>query len=254
MSHVLAIIPARFASTRLPGKPLALIQGEPMIWHVYSQAAKALGPDNVLVATDHRSILQAVTLRGGNALITSPDLDCGTARCAEALRISGLNPDLVINLQADEPLINPADILKLVRCFDDPLVDIATLARPFNPTEGFDSLFSPDNPKVVFDDSMNALYFSRSIIPYVRDVDWQQWIHSASFHIHVGSYAFRPHVLRRVAALPPSSLEKAEKLEQLRWLQAGLRIRIALTQSHCISIDTPDDLEIVRRIFNSNHT
>ena len=243
---VIAIIPARYGSTRFAGKPLAMIAGEPMIWHVYRRAALALGEQNVWVATDDNRILEAITTRGGNALISSRPVDCGTDRCADALDQLPRRPDIVVNLQGDEPLIDPADINLLVNAMSDKSVDIATLARRFHPTEGFEALFDPGTPKVTFDSRHNALYFSRSIIPYVRDHDWKQWTTSADFHIHVGTYAFRTDVLSAIASLPPSPLEQAEKLEQLRWLEAGYRIRVALTANHSISVDTPDDIKRIQ--------
>ncbi len=240
---IIGIIPARYGSTRFPGKPLADIDGKPMVMHVYERAAEALGADAVFVATDDSRIIYAVESRGGRAVMTSGKVANGTARCADAIRQLGVTPDIIVNIQGDEPRIDPADIRKVAECFKDPAVNIATLARKFKAEEGFDTLFSPDNPKVVTDINGDALYFSRSIIPYVRDVVWKEWPESAPFLMHVGTYGFRREVLERIVTLPESSAERAEKLEQLRWLQAGYRIRIALTDNHPISIDTPADLE-----------
>ncbi|MCM1348429.1 MAG: 3-deoxy-manno-octulosonate cytidylyltransferase [Firmicutes bacterium] len=251
MSRTIAIIPARYASTRFPGKPLAEIGGEPMVWHVYRQAEKALGSGNVYVATDNNEIYQAVTQRGGQCVITDAEVNCGTARCAKALDMIGRDAKMVINVQGDEPLIDPADILKVKECFDSPDVRIATLARKFNPADGFEALFNPSNPKVVMDCNNNALLFSRSIIPYVRSVPWQQWLDKATFHIHVGTYGFLSDTLREVAALPPSDLEQTESLEQLRWLQAGYKIKVAITENKPISVDTPADLDEARKMFEN---
>jgi len=248
-TDVLAVIPARYGSTRFPGKPLALIKGEPMIWHVYKRAVQAVGAGNVAVATDDDRIYRAVTSRGGHAVMSSAGIDCGTSRCADALTKLDRTPRVVINLQGDEPLIDPADIHRLVTCMEDESVEIATLARVFNPSEGFDTLFNPNNPKVTMDSQGYALYFSRSIIPYVRDHEWREWINATTFHIHVGTYAFRPQTLMNLVALPPSPLEQAEKLEQLRWLEAGYKIKIAITRNCPVSIDTPRDLQQLSAII-----
>lgn len=243
MNSIAGIIPARYGSTRFPGKPLADINGRPMVMHVYERAVRALGADAVYVATDDTRILNAVERLGGHAVMTSGEVANGTARCADAIRRLGIEPDIVINIQGDEPLIDPEDIRKVAACFSDPSVNIATLARKFRPEEGFDTIFSPDNPKVVTDVNGDAMYFSRSIIPYVRDVNWQRWPESAPFLLHVGTYGFRRETLERIVTLPEAAAERAEKLEQLRWLHAGYRIRIALTENRPVSIDTPADLE-----------
>lgn len=247
--ETIAIIPARYGSSRFPGKPLADIGGEPMVWRVYRRVAEALGRENVYVATDHQAISEAVSSRGGNAVITEGEISCGTARCAVALDLIGRSPDIVINVQGDEPFISGSHIRLLSDCFADSTVEIATLARRFNPEEGFDALFSPDSPKVVMDAEGNALYFSRSIVPYVRDADWKEWMQAAEFFLHVGTYAFRPATLRRIAALPECALEHAERLEQLRWLHAGCRIRVALTSEPLLSVDTEADLEAAKRLL-----
>ena len=173
--NTIGIIPARFSSTRLPGKPLEMIGPDPMVWHVYRNASLALG-NNVWVATDDRRIFETVTGLGGRAVMTSTDCPNGTARCLEAIRNLGLTPDIVVNIQGDEPFMPASDISRLVDAFRDPEVEIATLARRFDPADGFEALFSPDTPKVTFTKQGRALYFSRSIIPYVRDAKWQQWL------------------------------------------------------------------------------
>lgn len=244
------IIPARFASTRLPGKVLADIGGIPMIERVCRRAAPAV--DRLIVAADDIRIVRAVEAFGRHAVLTSPDAPNGTARCAEALALINDDADIIVNIQADEPFIDPADITAAVSCFSDPTVDIVTLARRFGPGEDISELLSPDNPKVVMDSRMNALYFSRAALPFVRDVAVEQWPAAASLHLHVGLYAFRRSLLPDIAALPSCPLEKAERLEQLRWLAAGYRIRIAMTESRTISVDTPADLENARR-FASAH-
>lgn len=220
-----------------------------MVCHVYERAARAF-PDKIWVATDDIRIYDAVKSSGGQAVMTSAECPNGTARCLEAIDRLGLSPDIVVNIQGDEPFINPADIKLLISRFRNPVTEIATLARRFDPSEGFDALFCPDNPKVTFTGDGRALYFSRSIIPYVRDSKWQEWITATDFHIHIGMYAFRLEALRKAASLQESSLEHAERLEQLRWLEAGMNIDIAVTQSHSQSVDTPADLEKARKVFN----
>lgn len=238
----LGIIPARYASSRFPGKPLADIGGMTMIERVYRQASKAL--DSVIVATDDSRIYDEVKRFGGEVVMTSEAHRSGTDRCYEAYVKSGSDADVVINIQGDEPFIDPTQIEAVMQCFvDEPTTPIATLVRRFDPALGWDALFNPNTPKVVLDNDGNALYFSRSIIPYVRGHEWTEWIDSAVFHTHVGLYAYRADVLGEITSLPQSPLELAESLEQLRWLQNGYRIATALTTSPTIGIDTPADLE-----------
>lgn len=238
----IGIIPARYASSRFPGKPLADIGGMTMIERVYRQASKAL--DSVMVATDDSRIYDEVKRFGGEVVMTSEAHRSGTDRCYEAYVKSGSDADVVINIQGDEPFIDPAQIEAVMQCFvDEPTTPIATLVRRFDPALGWNALFNPNTPKVVLDNDGNALYFSRSIIPYVRGHEWTEWIDSAVFHTHVGLYAYRADVLGEITSLPQSSLELAESLEQLRWLQNGYRIATALTTSPTIGIDTPADLE-----------
>lgn len=245
----IAVIPARYNSTRLPGKPLADLCGHPVVWHVFSRAAEALGHENVYVATDSPLIIDAVRSRGGNALLVDTPCSCGTERCAKALALTGRSPQVVVNVQGDEPFIDPADISRLVECFTDPTIKIATLARTFDPAEGFDALFDPASAKVVLDNNSNAIYFSRSIIPYVRGKEWTEWIHSAKFHIHIGTYAFTPASLRKAIGLPVSPLETAEQLEQLRWIANGMKIKVVTTTNHTVGIDTPADLDSARQLM-----
>lgn len=245
----IGIIPARYASTRFPGKPLADIGGMTMIERVCRQASKALS--EVIVATDDIRIADTVAAFGGRAVMTSPDHRSGTDRCYEAYCLSGSDADVVINIQGDEPFIAPSQIEALKGCFDIPGTRLATLVRRFDPAAGWDALFNPNTPKVVLDDSMHALYFSRSIIPYVRNRPWQEWIDSAVFHTHVGLYGYRADTLAEIVRLPQSPLELAESLEQLRWLQAGYSIRAALTDAPTIGIDTPADLEAAVEYLNT---
>ncbi len=243
------LIPARYASSRFPGKPLADIGGMTMIERVYRQASKAL--DTVAVATDDERIAQAVKAFGGNVVMTSDQHRSGTDRICEAYHNLGLTADVVINIQGDEPFIDPRQIRSLMECFDDPSTDIATLARVYDKSKGFEGLFDPNLVKLVRDDNGNALYFSRSIVPYVRSWEWKEWLDHATFLTHVGMYAYRADVLERITRLPQSSLELAESLEQLRWLQNGYRIRVAITDVPTIGIDTPEDLENARQLVRN---
>jgi 3-deoxy-manno-octulosonate cytidylyltransferase (CMP-KDO synthetase) len=237
----IGIIPARFASTRFPGKPLALIQGKPMIRHVYEQASKAL--DSVYVATDDERIFSAVEGFGGKAVMTSESHTSGTDRCAEAVLLvekqTGTAFDVVLNIQGDEPFIQPEQIRALMDCFLDASTQIATLVKP---TSDATEIADPNRPKVVVTASKQALYFSRSAIPFVRGRQLQDWPAAASFFLHIGLYAFRKAVLNEITRLPQSMLEKAESLEQLRWLENGYRITVRETDYRGFGIDTPEDL------------
>lgn len=245
----IGIIPARYASTRFPGKPLAMIGNMTMIERVYRQASLVL--NHVFVATDDERIRAAVENFGGNCIMTSSSHRSGTDRCFEAYTKCGMEADVVINIQGDEPFIAPEQIRALMHCFDVPDTHIATLVRKFDPAKGWDALFNPNTPKVTFDHDMKALYFSRSIIPYVRGVEWQKWIESAEFYTHIGMYAYRTDTLARIVRLPQSSLELAESLEQLRWLQNGFNIRVGISDCETIGIDTPADLEAACRYLES---
>lgn len=245
----IGIIPARYASTRFPGKPLAMLGDKPMIQHVYERVAAIL--PEVAVATDDARIEEAVKAFGGNVVMTSDQHRSGTDRCLEAYHKLGSDADVIINIQGDEPFIAASQIESLKRCFDDASVEIASLARPFDPNRGFDALFDPNLVKVTIADNGNALYFSRSIIPYVRSVDWKRWLEKAKYFSHVGLYAYRAATLEQICTLPQSSLEIAESLEQLRWLQAGYSIRMALTEEANFGIDTPADLEEATNYLNS---
>ena len=237
----IGIIPARYASTRFPGKPLAMIGGVPMIERVVRRASMAL--DRVIVATDDERIARCVADFGGEAVMTSPDHRSGTDRCREAYERSGSDADVVINIQGDEPFVCPEQIEALKQCFiSDADVELATLVRRFDPKLGWDALFNPNTPKVVLDNRGNAVWFSRSIIPYVRSHPLQEWIDSAEFFTHVGMYAYRADTLEAITRLPQSAAELAESLEQLRWLQNGYVIRTAVTDLPTVGIDTPEDL------------
>lgn len=220
-----------------------------MIERVYRQASLVL--DEVFVATDDDRIRSVVEGFGGRCVMTSPDHKSGTDRCYEAYTLCGTEADVVINIQGDEPFIAPEQIESLMHCFDTPHTDIATLVRPFDAVKGWDALFNPNTPKVTFDKDMRALYFSRSIIPYVRGVEWEKWLESAQFYTHIGMYAYRTDTLAQIVELPQSSLELAESLEQLRWLQNGYTIRVGISSCETIGIDTPDDLEAACRYLQS---
>ena len=233
----IAIIPARYASTRFPGKPLAILDGKPVIQRVYEQVTSVI-PD-AYVATDDDRIFQVVESFGGKAVMTSPNHKSGTDRIEEAIEKIGGQWDVVINVQGDEPFIQPSQIEAVCQCFEAEETQIATLGKPFSSMEAVEN---PNSPKIVVDNRGFALYFSRSVIPFVRGVDRQEWLGRYPFLKHLGLYAYRTQVLREVTRLPQSSLELAESLEQLRWLQNGYRIRVGLTDVETVGIDTPEDL------------
>ncbi len=245
----IAIIPARYASTRFPGKPLARIGGKPMIQRTFEAAARALGAENVVVATDDTRILEAVEAFGSRAVMTSASHRSGTDRCREAYEILGSDAEVVINVQGDEPFLAPEQLHQLTACFDDKSTDIATLARRFDASQGYALLSDPNTPKVVVDNDGHALYFSRSVIPYVRGAECGEWPAAFPYLTHVGLYAFRAEVLRAVTSLPQSPLEIAESLEQLRWLQGGYKIKVAVTNLPNIGIDTPEDLAAAEKMI-----
>ena len=236
----LAVIPARYASTRFPGKPLARLGGEPVIRYVWKQVTQVFA--DAAVATDDPRIYDAVEAFGGRAVMTSPDHRSGTDRCREAVDKLGGDPDVIVNVQGDEPFIAPSQLQAIARCFDDPSTDIATLVKPFTEADGLDALENPNSPKVVLGSAGQALYFSRSVIPYLRGVPREEWLALHTFYKHIGMYAFRRETLYKVTALPQSALERAESLEQLRWLENGFRIRAGISDVETIGIDTPEDL------------
>lgn len=237
----IAIIPARYASTRFPGKPLADMGGNPMIQRVYEQVKRAV--HDVWVATDDSRIFDTVQSFGGKAVMTSTEHRSGTDRIQEAYSKIGEDFDVVINVQGDEPFIQPEQIESLKECFDSKDVELATLVKPFKKEDGFDILFNPNSPKVVINKKNEAIYFSRSIVPYIRDSHHTEWLDKHIFYKHIGMYAYRVDVLKEITQLPQSSLEKAESLEQLRWIENGYRIRVGYTDVETIGIDTPEDME-----------
>lgn len=241
--RILGIIPARFASTRFPGKPLADINGKSMIRRVYEQSLKASTLTDLIVATDDERIIAEVNGFGGKALMTSPAHQSGTDRCAEVLDRQKGAYDAVINIQGDEPFIDPGQIDLLASCFKDERTEIATLVKKIQ-TEA--ELFNSSIPKVVLDIQGLALYFSRQPVPFIRGKEEKDWLKEHIFYKHIGIYGYRTDVLQKIAVLPLSSLEKAESLEQLRWLENGYKIKTAVTTFNSIAVDTPDDLEKIR--------
>lgn len=236
----IALIPARYASTRFPAKPLALLRGKPVIQWVWETAARCM--DDAVVCTDDERIMQAVERFGGRAVMTSTSHRSGTDRCYEAYQKVGQGADVVVNIQGDEPFIHPTQLQTIRACFENADTQIATLVKPFRPEDGLEALRNPNSPKVVVDNQMRALYFSRSVVPYVRGAEPDEWLSRHTFYKHIGLYAYRADVLRQITSLPQSSLEVAESLEQLRWLQNGFTIRVGITDVETIGIDTPDDL------------
>lgn len=236
--NFISIIPARYASTRFPGKPLALLCGKSVIQRVYEKVSGII--EETWVATDDERIFNAVKDFGGKAVMTRNDHKSGTDRIEEAIEKIGGDFDVVINVQGDEPFIQASQIKTVCDCFDDPSTEIATLGKPFG--NDMDAVSNPNSPKIVVDKRGYAMYFSRSIIPFVRGKDEKEWPFSYPFLKHIGLYAYRRNVLKEVTQLPQGELEKAESLEQLRWLENGYRIKVGLTDVETVGIDTPEDL------------
>ena len=243
----LGIIPARYASTRFPAKPLAMLGGKTVIQRVYEQVTGVL--DDAYVATDDERIEAAVKAFGGKVVMTSVDHKSGTDRCYEACTKIGGDFDVVVNIQGDEPFIQPDQVRALIACFEDPRIQIATLAKQFDTNA---DIFDPNKVKVVCSSLQTALYFSRSAIPYCRGKEQGEWSAVIPFYKHVGMYAYRPEVLREITALPQGKLEKAESLEQLRWLENGYKIAVRFTDHESVGIDTPEDLERARKISETS--
>lgn len=248
--NVLGIIPARFASTRFPGKPLALLGDKPIIWHVYDRSRQAL--KWIYVATDDQRIFNEVKSFGGKVVMTSTSHISGTDRCSEALGIieneSSIKFDTVINIQGDEPFILPEQISQLAELFKDPASQITTLVKVIKNRE---DIFDSSKPKVVLDTKGFALIFSRSPVPYIRGLVKVDWPGEQVFYKHIGIYGYRASVLKEISHLPPSDIEIAESLEQLRWLSNGYRIKTAITSHEGIGIDTPEDLEEAVDLYKS---
>lgn len=243
---ILGVIPARFASTRFPGKPLVDILGKTMIMRVYEQAKKASCLADVVVATDDERIHQHVIEHGGKSILTSPDHQSGTDRCFEAWKKTDEKFDVIINIQGDEPFIEPAQIEELANCFSDEKAEIATLVKRI---ENSEILFNPNKVKMVKNNDQFALYFSRHPIPFQKNQPQDQWLTHQPYYLHIGLYGYRASILQEITALPISPLEKAESLEQLRWLENGYRIKVAETQHEAFGVDVPEDLKTLLRTF-----
>lgn len=235
---VLGIIPARYASTRFPGKPLVQINGKSMIERVYAQAKKTLGLDHVVVATDDARIAEEVIRFGGEYMMTGPDHQSGTDRCAEIAR-NAPEYDIIINIQGDEPYIDPSQIDLLVSCFQEKSTELATLIKEIHTQE---ELFNNNIPKVVINSRQEAIYFSRQTIPFIRNAAPEQWMENHQFYKHIGIYGYRRAVLLEITNLSASPLELSESLEQLRWVENGYKILTRVTNLETIAIDTPADL------------
>ena len=249
--HFVAIIPARYASTRFPGKPLALLGGKPVIQRVYEQVSAVV--EDAVVATDDERIFAAVEAFGGRVVMTSTEHRSGTDRCYEAYQKLGKAYDVVINVQGDEPFIAHSQLRAIMSCFDDEHTQIATLVKPFAEEDGIEALENPNSPKVVVDAASKAIYFSRSVVPYLRGVERTEWLKHHTFYKHIGMYAFRSEALREVTALPQSSLEKAESLEQLRWIENGYKIGVGISDVETVGIDTPEDLARAEEFLANKH-
>jgi 3-deoxy-manno-octulosonate cytidylyltransferase (CMP-KDO synthetase) len=243
----IGIIPARYASTRFPGKPLIDINGKTMIQRVYEQCKKSGFLSQVIVATDNDLIFNHVLSFGGHVIMTSSAHQSGTDRCLEAANKMPeplSKEDVVINIQGDEPFIDPVQIDLLASCFTDSQTGLATLIKEVTVTE---DLFNVNKPKVILNQNKEAIYFSRSPLPYLRGVEESQWLNHFKYYNHIGIYAYRMDVLDKITALSPSSLEMAESLEQLRWIENGFKIKTQITDIESISIDTPEDLKKIKK-------
>ena len=245
--QILGIIPARYASTRFPAKALVDIGGKSMIQRVYEQSSKATRLSQVIVATDDQRIMDHVLSFGGKAVMTSENHQSGTDRCFEALTKTEGAYDYVINIQGDEPFISPEPIDSLANELNG-IIELATLVKII---DSDDILFNVNVPKAVLNKRREILYFSRQTIPYIRNKEQNQWLENHTFYKHIGIYAYRTDVLAELTKLPVSSLEKAEALEQLRWLENGYSIKAVITSDDSHGVDTPDDLDRVSRKFLS---
>ena len=245
--NIAAIIPARYASTRFPGKPLVNINGKTMIHNVYIQAKKVF--DVVYVATDDNRISKEIESFGGKYVMTSKKHKSGTDRCAEAIQnieeAEGREFDVVINIQGDEPFIKTEQLIEIKKCFNKKRTQIATLVKPINNKE---DIFNTNKPKVVINKYNEAIYFSRSTIPYIRGHRETTWITKHLFYKHIGLYGYRKDVLLEITKLEQTPLEIAESLEQLRWIENGYKIKVAFTEHESVSIDTPKDLEKIKEV------
>lgn len=236
---IIGIIPSRYASTRFPGKPLVDIAGKSMIQRVYEQAKKAKSLNDVYVATDDKRISEHVISFGGKVVMTSETHQSGTDRCFEAINKIQGETDVVINIQGDEPFIHPEQIDLVASCFTSSGVEIATLAMKMKSNA---DLFNPNIPKVIINKHKEAIYFSRQAMPHVRGVEQNEWMNRFTYYKHIGIYAYTVKVLKELTLLKQSSLELAEALEQLRWIENGYKIKIEVTDYESVAIDAPEDL------------
>lgn len=239
---ILGIIPSRYKSTRFPGKPLAMIGSKTMIHRVYIQASQAF--DDVVVATDDDRIFNEVKSFGGKAVMTSESHQSGTDRCAEASKKyceeTGKTFDAVINIQGDEPFVRPDQLTSLGNLFADKNVEIATLVKEAKTSE---EVFSENTAKVIINTNQEAVYFSRSPIPFMRGTNKDEWVKNHVYYRHIGVYAYRYDILQKITLLPQSSLELTEKLEQDRWIENGYKIKVCKTDFEGLAVDTPEDLQ-----------
>jgi 3-deoxy-manno-octulosonate cytidylyltransferase (CMP-KDO synthetase) len=237
---IIGIIPARYASTRFPGKPLVDIGGKSMIQRVYEQSKKSKSLSDVIVATDDSRIAEHVKGFSGNVIMTGDLHQSGTDRCFEA--INKFNPlaDIVINIQGDEPFIKPEQIDLVASCFENEKTQIATLVKKISDDV---ELFNANTPKVILNKEQEAIYFSRQPIPYIRGKKTEEWMNEFTFYKHIGIYAYRTKILAEITGLKQSSLELAEALEQLRWIENGYKIKVKITDFESIAVDIPDDLK-----------
>lgn len=240
--NILGIIPARYASSRFPGKPLAFINGKSMIQRVYEQSKLVQQFSKVLVATDDQRIVEHVKDFGGEVIMTSDTHQSGTDRCFEVIEKLKQHEeymDVVVNIQGDEPFINPIQIEQVIACFQDTSVQIATLAKKI---ANNNDINNPNVVKVIFDAYKNAIYFSRQALPYIRNAETNEWNKHFDYYKHIGIYAYKAEILKQITELKQSKLEIAESLEQLRWLENGYKIKIEFTEFENIAIDTPEDI------------
>jgi 3-deoxy-manno-octulosonate cytidylyltransferase (CMP-KDO synthetase) len=251
-TRFIAIIPARFASTRFPGKPLAKLGDKCIIQHVYERVKTVF--EQAYVATDDERIANEVERFGGKYIMTGSHHQSGTDRCYDALcQLGEKKYDVVVNIQGDESFISPQQLTTIKECFTDSDTSIATLVKPFPQGYRFEDIENPNSPKVVLSDDSFALYFSRSVIPYFRNIEKEDWSKHHTYYKHIGIYAYRSQVLKEITTLPQGELEKVESLEQLRWLQAGYKIKVGHTDIETIGIDTPEDLKRAIEFYNKEY-
>ncbi len=237
---IIGVIPARYASTRFPGKPLTDIGGKSMIQRVYEQSKKSTRLTDVVVATDDSRIENHVKAFGGKVVMTNSSHQSGTDRCFEAIKNYGLSADVIINIQGDEPFIRPEQVDLVASCFESSDVKIATLVKKIN---NYEELQNVNTPKVVLNKDGDAIYFSRQTIPLLRDKEQNKWLDFHTFYKHIGIYAYTSKSLAEITSLKQSTLELAEGLEQLRWIENGYKIRTKVTDFESIAIDVPSDLQ-----------